>query len=50
MEASLRLNEKSQNESVARDYLMLLGSSRPYPWLILEESGHDDDDNNDDDS
>ena len=23
---------------------MLLGSSRPYPWLILEENGRDDDD------
>ena len=32
-------------------YLVLLGSSRPYPWLILEESGHlaDDDDDDDDD-
>ena len=30
---------------------MLLGSSRPYPWLILEESGRwaDDDDDDDDD-
>ena len=24
-------------------YLMLLGSSQPYPWLILEENGHWDD-------
>ena len=30
---------------------MLLGSSRPYPWSIFEESGrwNDDDDNDDDD-
>ena len=29
-------------------YLMLLGSSRPYHWLILEEYGRktDDDDRN----
>ena len=32
---------------------MLLGSSRPYPWLILEEnrrSADDDDDDDDDDT
>ena len=30
---------------------MLLGSSRPYPWFILEENGRwtDDDDDDDDD-
>ena len=27
---------------------MLLGSSRPYPWLILEESGRQADDDDDD--
>ena len=40
MEASLWLNGKSQN--VAKGlivYLMLLGSSRPYPWFILGENG-----------
>ena len=52
MEASLWLNGKSQN--VAKGvivYLMLLGSSRPYPWFILEENGRwtDDDDDDDDD-
>ena len=28
-------------------YLMLLGRSRPYPWLILEENGRLEDDDDD---
>ena len=42
MEASLWLNKKSQNGSVAKGwlvYLMQLGSSCPYLWLTLEENG-----------
>ena len=50
MEASLWLSGKSQN--VAKRlvvYLMLLGSSRPYPSFILEENGRWTDDDDDDD-
>ena len=46
MEALIWLNKKSWNESVSLKvgYLMWLGSSSPYPWLIVEENGSQDDD------
>ena len=37
MEASLWLNKKSRVSLKVGFYLMLLGSSRPYPWLFSEK-------------
>ena len=48
MQVSLWLNEKSQVSVKVGCLLMLLGSSRPCPWLILEEIGRYADDDDDD--
>ena len=37
MEASLWLNKKSKRRWRLVAYLVLFGSSRPYPWLILKK-------------
>ena len=48
MEASLWLNEKSRvSLKVGCLPYMLLGSSRPYSWIILKENGRWTDDDND---
>ena len=50
MEASLWLNEEVSKWKCCWRlvvYFMLLGSSRPYPWMILEENGHSNNDDED---